>query len=89
VFCKYIPGFTDTDMDTKLIWHLIIKIAGQAYIIFDYSIPKTDCKPLVAVFKAIFNRSALLINQFSHLGLEKEVNDTVKILRHQRAMQKR
>jgi len=34
------------------------------------------------MFKTTFNRLALLINQFSHLGLEKEVNNTIKILRY-------
>jgi len=69
-------------MDTKPIWHLITRVAGQACVIFNYSIFETNCKPPVAAFKAAFNRSALLINQFSYLGLEKEVNNTVKILRH-------
>jgi len=49
-------------MDIKPIWHLITRVAGQAYIIFNYSIPETDYKPLVATFKATFNKSALLIN---------------------------
>jgi len=69
-------------VDIKPIWHLITKVAGRACVIFDYSVFKTNYKPPVAAFKAVFNGSALLINQFLYLGLEKEVNDTVKILRH-------
>ena len=85
-FCKHIPGFADTNMDIKPIQYLITRVAGRAYVIFNYSISKTDCKPPVAVFKAVFNRLALLINQFSYLGLEKKVNNTVKILRYQKAI---
>jgi len=85
-FCEHIPGFADTDVDTKPIWHLITRVAGRACVIFDYGVSETDCKPPVAAFKAAFNGSALSINQFSHPGLEKEVNDTVKISRHQRAI---
>ena len=49
-------------MDTKPIWHLITRVVEQTYIIFNYGVPKTNCKPLVAAFKAAFNRLALLIN---------------------------
>ena len=85
-FYKHIPGFADTNVDTKPIQHLIIRVAGQACVIFNYSVPETDYKPPVAAFKAAFNGSALSINQFSHPGLEKEVNNTIKISRHQRAI---
>ena len=81
-FYKHIPGFADTNVDTKPIWHLITRVVGRAYVIFNYGVSKTNYKPLVAIFKAAFNGLALSINQFSHLGLEKEVNNTVKILRH-------
>ena len=85
-FCKHIPGFINTNIDIKFIQYLITRVTGRACVIFNYSVPKTNYKPPVAVFKTIFNRSALLINQFLYLKLEKEVNNIIKILRHQRAI---
>ena len=65
-------------MDIKLIQHLIIKVVRHTWIIFDYSIPKSNCTPLMAVFK-VLDRSTFLIIRFHHPGLEEQVNNTIKI----------
>ena len=67
-----------TNIDIKLIRHLITKVARHAWIIFDYSVLKSNCIPLVAAFKVLDGPTFLII-KFYHPELEKWVNNTIKI----------
>ena len=65
-------------MDIKLIRHLIIKVVKYAWIIFNYSIFKSNFTPLVAAFK-VLNKPIFSTIRFHYLGLEERVNNIIEI----------
>ena len=71
-------GLTETNIDIKLIQHLIIKVVKYTWIIFNYSILKSNCIPLVVAFK-VLDKLTFLTIRFHYPGLEERVNNTIEI----------
>ncbi|KAF2180917.1 hypothetical protein K469DRAFT_714108 [Zopfia rhizophila CBS 207.26] len=71
-------GLAETDVGTRLVRHLITRIARHVWIIFDYGVPENSYKPSVAAFKILDGPTFSTI-RFQRPGLEKEVNNTVEI----------
>ncbi|XTI91424.1 hypothetical protein V2W45_1416684 [Cenococcum geophilum] len=76
-FSTHTLGLSENDvvMDTKLVRHLITRIARRVWIIFDYGVPD-NYKPSVAAFE-VLDGPTFLTYRFQYPGLEKQVNNTV------------
>lgn len=70
-------GIAEEDMDSRLVQHLITRIARHVWIIFDYGVPG-NFEPSVVAFQ-ILDMPTFSTNRCQHPGLEQEVNDTVEL----------
>ena len=75
---------TGTDVEPKSVHHLITRIAGRVWIVFDLGDLQDRCDPPVRALNVQLDRSGLSISRYEHPQIENVVNDTVKISKKRR-----
>ncbi|KAK2754524.1 hypothetical protein FQN54_006925 [Arachnomyces sp. PD_36] len=75
---------TGSELDPKSIHHLITRVAGRVWIIFDFGELQNICEPPVCAFSVKLDRSGLRISSYEHPKVENVVNSTVEISKQRR-----
>lgn len=75
---------TGSEVDPKSVRHLITRIAGRVWIIFDLGDLRDRCEPPVRAFNVKLDRSALSISSYEHPQIENVVNGTVEVSKKRR-----
>lgn len=75
---------TGSDLDSKSVKHLITRIAGRVWIIFDFGDLQDRHEPPVRAFSVKLDQSGLSITCYEHPQIENVVNGTVEISKKRR-----
>lgn len=75
---------TGSEVDPRSIHHLITRVAGRVWIVFDLGELQDTCKPLVHAFNVKLDGPELSITSYEHSQVENVVNSTVEISKKRR-----